>query len=742
MKHATLKGISHHAACATLAALAFAAPARATEFAAGDGSAASPYEIATAAELAKFRDIVNGANGERMSNYACAKLTADIDLAGESWSPIGDAPPGFGFFGTFDGQGHVIGGLSVNRQDSSGNNVFAGLFSVIDNHGTVKNLGVCGDIAARGGGDYTRCYAGGVAGYNSGGTVEGCFHVGSVSASGSTSYGYNYAGGIVGANEIGGTVRNCRHAGSVASEASGNPAWGYSGGVVGYNDPNGSAVLNCYAVGAVTATGNGSKYAGGVAGYNYSTVENCHYDKTVAGAIGAVRGEDTVGATGKTTAEMQGTNALSRLALNADSDAWTATAGYPELKAFVAGAADATKGFAIRTYYDVNHSSVGVGESTRTISAEAIAAGDVTVPCAVYYIENTNSTKGLMVGGTVSSSDGNAGNIKFVSHETGTDYFASAEDVNVDGTTGSTKSLIGFAGVLKLNKKGTTFVPDGSGKYFVEESQSFVGTPNAFFSCVWICGNDGYRWSGEKSDAYPLYVFEVVLGKGTPAGTYKVDFCEWDTDPTDGNEVPSPMVEGLDGTVYTRKKGNLTLSGLTIIVEGATPVSTLAGDANCDGKVDLSDAILINQALDNPDKYGVNGSDPTHITAQGMINADVDGSAGVANGDALQIQYYLVKAISGFARTAQSNVALSTTNGGASSGVLTLSPTLKGDANLDGKVSISDVTAIMQSLGNPDKYQLQAQGRANADVDPTVTGVSPGDAYRIQQLDAHIITEL
>ncbi|MBQ9432107.1 MAG: hypothetical protein IJU44_11220 [Kiritimatiellae bacterium] len=62
-----------------LIALAFAAPARATEFAAGDGSAASPCEIGTAAELAKFRDIANGANGETLNCAACARLTADID---------------------------------------------------------------------------------------------------------------------------------------------------------------------------------------------------------------------------------------------------------------------------------------------------------------------------------------------------------------------------------------------------------------------------------------------------------------------------------------------------------------------------------------------------------------------------------------------------------------------------------------------------------------------------------------
>ena len=75
-----------------------------------------------------------------------------------------------------------------------------------------------------------------------------------------------------------------------------------------------------------------------MAGSNHGTMENCYYDKTVAGTIGAVNGGDTAGATGKTTAEMQGLDALSRLALNAglDADAWMATEGYPELKAFVA----------------------------------------------------------------------------------------------------------------------------------------------------------------------------------------------------------------------------------------------------------------------------------------------------------------------------------------------------------------------------------------------------------------------
>ena len=67
------------------------------------------------------------------------------------------------------------------------------------------------------------------------------------------------------------------------------------------------------------------------------------------------------------------------------------------------------------------------------------------------------------------------------------------------------------------------------------------------------------------------------------------------------------------------------------------------GDSNCDGGVDLSDAVLIMQALANPNKYGVGGSDSHAITEQGMTNSDVTGdNNGVTVNDALFIQTYLL----------------------------------------------------------------------------------------------------
>ncbi len=64
-----------------------------------------------------------------------------------------------------------------------------------------------------------------------------------------------------------------------------------------------------------------------------------------------------------------------------------------------------------------------------------------------------------------------------------------------------------------------------------------------------------------------------------------------------------------------------------------------------------------------------------------------------------------------------------------------------GDANCDGKVSLADATAILQSLANPDKYGLSEQGTLNAEVDGEA-GISANDAVVIKQYYANMITEL
>lgn len=69
--------------------------------------------------------------------------------------------------------------------------------------------------------------------------------------------------------------------------------------------------------------------------------------------------------------------------------------------------------------------------------------------------------------------------------------------------------------------------------------------------------------------------------------------------------------------------------------------STLKGDANCDGQVDLSDAVMIMQALANPNKYGIDGTADHHLTEHGKLNGDMNGD-GLTVGDAQAIQKKLL----------------------------------------------------------------------------------------------------
>ena len=71
------------------------------------------------------------------------------------------------------------------------------------------------------------------------------------------------------------------------------------------------------------------------------------------------------------------------------------------------------------------------------------------------------------------------------------------------------------------------------------------------------------------------------------------------------------------------------------------------GDANCDGNVDLADAVLIMQSLANPNKYGIGGTADKPLTEKGKTQSDVDQSTkGLTPDDALMIQEYLLHKVS------------------------------------------------------------------------------------------------
>ena len=249
------------------------------------------YTVYNANGLMNVAELVNG--GKTDINIT---LTADIDLTGKGWTPIG-TDYDKSYKGTFDGGGHTITGLTFTTNDE-----FAGLFGWLNRAGTVKNVVMEGvQITSN------QIYGGsigGVVGY-SWGTIENCSVSGSVS-------GTVYVGGVVGA-QIGGSITGCSSSATVkgtvdvggvagqtnssatltACYATGNviiemdPKKNIAGGsLVGMNA--GSSLLACYATGNVTSTGSstGKVHIGGFLGNNYTTVTACYWKNNHEQGIG------------------------------------------------------------------------------------------------------------------------------------------------------------------------------------------------------------------------------------------------------------------------------------------------------------------------------------------------------------------------------------------------------------------------------------------------------------------------
>ncbi len=223
-------------------------------------------------------------------------LTADIDLTGKDWSPIGTNFYN-SYTGTFDGGGHTIMGLTVTTNDQ-----YVGLFGRLGKAGTVKNVVMDGIQITS---NHSLGYAGGVAGFSWGGTIENCSVSGSVSgtvsvggvvgiqweasitgcSSSATVKGMVQVGGVAGETNSGATMAACYATGNVTIEI--DPIDNIlGGGLVGFNA--GSSVLACYATGNVTSTGSstGNVYIGGFLGGNYTTVTACYWKNNHEQGIG------------------------------------------------------------------------------------------------------------------------------------------------------------------------------------------------------------------------------------------------------------------------------------------------------------------------------------------------------------------------------------------------------------------------------------------------------------------------
>ena len=200
-------------------------------------SGSTTITISSAQGLAYMAYQVN--SGADTYSGKTVQLSADINLSGNKWVPIGymtecDRDPSApeGFKGTFDGQGHTIYNVDCDHPFYDN----AGLFGIVRG-GTVKNLMVSGTIT-------------------------------NASAN---------LGGIVG-EMIGGSVYNCM--------ATVTPTGGTNRGALVGKITSGS-VKNCYAISDAAAAGNG-------------TVTNCYVRKSSGGTAANMGNATNVGSSGST----------------------------------------------------------------------------------------------------------------------------------------------------------------------------------------------------------------------------------------------------------------------------------------------------------------------------------------------------------------------------------------------------------------------------------------------------------
>lgn len=237
----------------------------------------TPFQISTAAELAWFRDYVNGkivnegeADGTTHPS-ASAELTENIDLVEFchakdgtkyteelSWAPIGNST--YQYLGTFDGNGKTISNLYINA--TSG---YAGFFGYANEGGCIKNITFNNAKVKSTGSSNTGILAG---------EASSCIEYIKTLATCSVE-GKSWVGGIAGNSW--GNIINCENHAKVNGT-------NFVGGIVGTYENSDKSITSCANYGIVTGSGN---CVGGMVGYfgsgtlqnsaNYGDVTGTYY---------------------------------------------------------------------------------------------------------------------------------------------------------------------------------------------------------------------------------------------------------------------------------------------------------------------------------------------------------------------------------------------------------------------------------------------------------------------------------
>ena len=286
------------ALCLVMALVPMTAFAEETpSFGGGTGTQEDPWLITSQEDLIALAEFLNSGNAETFDTENAGvgnchgyyfKQTADIDLTGVTWEPIGYSGSYY-FAGNYDGGGHSItNAVSTGKVDPDGF-ATAGIFGWVA-FGSVENLHVKNaNFVATGQNNYS--YVGGIAGVCYGSSIKNC-SVENSSLESRRNNNNNCAGSIVGYS-TGGTFEKC------AAENNQIRTMAYGGGFVGEvdDDPDygvgNSTFTNCYGANCTviseTDDSQGTSFSGGFAGEitaSTLTIQNCYVYQATLSTVG------------------------------------------------------------------------------------------------------------------------------------------------------------------------------------------------------------------------------------------------------------------------------------------------------------------------------------------------------------------------------------------------------------------------------------------------------------------------
>ncbi len=495
-------------------------------FAGGTGSYSNPYQITTAAQLAKLAELVNAGNtGYNDKDY---KLMNDLDLSGygknydsgKGWKPIGTkANP---FKGYFDGNGKVISGLYINRPDED----YIGLFgyighTVIDympEPGSVRKLGIVNATITG------KDFVGGLLGqYGSGAAMF-------------TTVNNYVTGRIIGNNNVGGLAGYIDWTHMAGCYSTANVTGIDSvGGLLGYSKD--SNVKSCYATGSVT----GNDKVGGLIGEGASA-DNCvTLNPSINGStvnIGRIAG--TISSHNLSNYAFSGMKVNGSTLSSADSkskdgvditlaqantaafwgsgwgsNGWILTDGkLPILAGFPAGAQSGDGGVYL-TERDIANATVEITGRPFTYTGSPIAPaltvifdGETLVKGTDYIMEvAAGSASNGINAGTVTAKLVGQGNFK--GEKTGLSYTIQPKPLTDDMLTTTEFSYTGKAQKPALTDGAKTLVED------VDYTASYTNNTNAGTAYMSITGKGNY--SGALNRIFTIAKAPLTITGGTVA---------------------------------------------------------------------------------------------------------------------------------------------------------------------------------------------------------------------------------